>query len=118
MQFAHEQTMPGESRWRIGDLTYFRCPSSQLLMLAASRAASARPRTPSLARIGARVRFREIDDLQDLGTSELIETRCPHRFAPAVVMVFSSSMSFFFPRVLGQQEYEGEGGRQGDEADP
>lgn len=28
------------------------------------------------------------------------------------------SMSFFFPRVLGQQEYEDEGGRQGDEADP
>jgi quinol monooxygenase YgiN len=29
-------------------------------------------------------------------------TRCPHRFARAVVMAFSSfSRSFFFPRVLG-----------------
>jgi hypothetical protein len=28
------------------------------------------------------------------------------------------SMSFFFRRLLGQQEYEEEGGRQGDEAHP
>ena len=27
-------------------------------------------------------------------------------------------MSFFFPRMLGQQEYENERGCQGDEADP
>ena len=60
----------------------------------------------------------EIGDLQNLGTSELTETRCPHRFGPAVVMAFSSSMPFFFPRVLGQQEYEDEGGRQGDKAHP
>jgi hypothetical protein len=25
VRFAHEQMMPGESRWSIGDLTYFRC---------------------------------------------------------------------------------------------
>jgi hypothetical protein len=29
-----------------------------------------------------------------------------------------SARTFFFPRVLGPQEYEGEGGCQGDEADP
>src|SRR5215470_13767447 len=53
VQFAHEQTMAWEGHRSIGDLTYFRRRVSQPLMLAASRAASARPRTPSLARMRA-----------------------------------------------------------------
>lgn len=44
-------------------------------------------------------------------------TRAPadHGEPPELNVTFSVS---FFPRVLGQQEYEDEGGRQGDEADP
>ena len=41
---------------------------------------------------------------------------CARPEPPELNVTFS--MSFFFPRVLGQQEYEDEGGRQGDEADP
>jgi hypothetical protein len=37
VQFAHEQMMARESRRSIGELTYFRCRVSQLLMLAARR---------------------------------------------------------------------------------
>ena len=45
-------------------------------------------------------------------------TRAPADQGEPPELNVTFSMSFFFPRVLGQQEYEDEGGRQGDEADP
>ena len=45
-------------------------------------------------------------------------TRAPADQGEPPELNVTFSVSFFFPRVLGQQEHEDEGGRQGDEADP
>ncbi len=50
------------------------------------------------------------------GNQDLSRGQDAHHNSMGLNVTFS--MSFFFPRVLGQQEYEDEGGRQGGEAHP
>jgi hypothetical protein len=64
----------------------------------------------------ARVRLRKIDDLQNLGSSELTELVA--LIGSLLLLSWVLLLNVFFSRVLGQQEHEDEGGCQGDEADP